>query len=321
MNNGTGEDTLPFEKADTPAPGFPRQMEEEGLTEALLNWLALPTSRAPRRFLAAHPELLQPRSLTLLDEWIRTETRQEEAQRLRDTHSLLQDALARGETMEAICAAYVNVYGGFALDMPTWLEEVESQLNALRSQGQLHETALARVELLRAALDRASSAFDIAPETLAALQYELALAWQEHPPVDPSQAHETAIALYESAARSLSLDRYPRQYAEILNALGRAYTTRVVGERRDNLERAISSHRQALQVFSLPAFPQAYARTQTLLGQLPWPTGARLMKYYPPASPPALVPSCAEGNPQGRVRVFIPWATPSYTAGAALGRG
>src|SRR5579859_2842534 len=270
MDDKTGEDTLPLDRAEALAPHFPRQAEEVGLEVALLDWLALPASRAQRRFLAAHPELLQPRCVALLDRRIRAASGQEEAQRLRDARSLLQDVLARGGTVEAIREAYVNAHGGFVLDLPAWLEEVESRLSALRSRGQPHETAPARVELLRAALDRASGASAIAPETLAALQYELALAWQEHPPVDPSQAHETAIALYENALHSLSRDRSPRQHAEVLNALGRAYTTRIVGERRENLERAIACHRQALQVCGLPAFPQAFARTQTLLGQVYW---------------------------------------------------
>jgi tetratricopeptide (TPR) repeat protein len=269
MDDDTGEDALPFDGADAP-PVFPRQAEERSLAETLLDWLALPASREQRRFLAAHPEVLEPRCLAMVDGWIRAETRQKEAQRLRDARSLLQNVRERGGTVEAMCEAYVNVHGGFVLDLPIWLEEVESRLNTLRRLGHPHETAQARVELLRDALNRASSASEIAPETLAALQYELALAWQEHPPTDPLQAHETAIALCESALRSLARDRYPRQHAEVLNALGRAYATRVAGERRDNLERAISCHRQALQIFSLQAFPQAYARTQTMLGQVYW---------------------------------------------------
>jgi tetratricopeptide (TPR) repeat protein len=270
MDEDTGEDALPVEGADAPPPVFPHHVGEGSLAEALMDWLAFPAGREQRRFLAAHPELLQPRCLALLDEWIRAEARQEEAQRLREARSLLQDVLERGGTAETVCEAYVNAYGGFMLDLPAWLEEVEGRLSALRRLGQPHQTAPARVELLRGALDRASGESAMPPELLGALQYELALAWQEQPPTDLSQAYETVIALCESALRGLSRDRYPRQHAYILNALGWTYARRVAGERRDNLERAISCHRQALQVFSLQALPQAYARTQTLLGQVYW---------------------------------------------------
>ncbi len=244
---------------------------DEDLSHVLATWLALPTHREQRRFLTAHTELLHPPSAALLNELLAQEANNsKEALRLRGALALLEDAQRRGGSAEAIRQTYVDAHGGFALDLPPWLEAVEQQLSELRREGQPHQTAQAYIDLLRDALVQAQHAPDVAPETLATVQHELAVAWQEHAQTDRAQAYETVITLCEAALHTYTLVRYPRQYADIQNTLGRTYQRRVMGSRRENMELAIACHQRALSVFTLHDFPVEYAHSNKYLGQVYW---------------------------------------------------
>ncbi|MFL5592414.1 MAG: CHAT domain-containing tetratricopeptide repeat protein [Ktedonobacteraceae bacterium] len=168
--------------------------------------------------------------------------------------------------MDAVREAFVDRYGGLALDLPPWLEEVEDQYDELRYSGQPHQTAPARLALLQAALDRAGGDPAVAPETVGDLLNKFAIALKEHPLIDRARAIDAAIAAHEAALHVFTADRYPRQWALHQTNLGNAYGYRVTGERRKNLEAAIGHFTAALQVYNPAEFPQQYATTMHNLG-------------------------------------------------------
>src|SRR5205807_4773803 len=99
--------------------------------------------------LESHCDLLDARNeATLRDRLAQALDGSVQAQRVRDALVLLQDARIRGETVKAIREAYVNMHGGFVLDLPPWLEEVEQQLAELKRKEHPEQTAEARVSLL-----------------------------------------------------------------------------------------------------------------------------------------------------------------------------
>jgi hypothetical protein len=81
---------------------------------------------------------------------------------------LLSEIQQRGASEQAIHDAYINRHGGFALDLPDWLAEMEPRL--------LEED----IPLLRATLARVSSDPAIPLEILAALQSLLGEALKHH---------------------------------------------------------------------------------------------------------------------------------------------
>jgi CHAT domain-containing protein/tetratricopeptide (TPR) repeat protein len=162
--------------------------------------------------------------------------------------------------------AYLNAYGGIALNLPAWLEAIASELNSWRAlgPGQRHQTAAARVTVLQHALTRIQDgeSRNLPPEVYATLQQELAMAWYEHPLANPAWSLEDALVLCEEALQVYTRDRYPRQYAILQQTLGTAYRDRVKGKRGENIERSLACYRAALAIFTYKDFPSEYARIQ-----------------------------------------------------------
>jgi hypothetical protein len=111
-------------------------------------WLDLPTTREQRRFLEAHSDLLSEQSETRLHHLSSSPAANvTQAQQRRETLLIIQDARQRGSTAQAIREAYINIYGGFVLDIPSWLEVVEQRLKDFLNQNRFYETAETRVGL------------------------------------------------------------------------------------------------------------------------------------------------------------------------------
>ena len=58
----------------------------------------------------------------------------------------------------------------------------------------------------------------------------------------------------------------PQQWAKTQNNLGNAYSDRIRGDRKQNLEIAIAVYQKALQIYTKSDFPQQWAKTQNNLG-------------------------------------------------------
>ncbi|HZO72343.1 MAG TPA: CHAT domain-containing protein [Ktedonobacteraceae bacterium] len=240
---------------------------DDDLIFQLEEWMAQPTPREQRRYLEKHLGLLDERIETLLpDRLTQPMENPQQKQHIHEAIMLLQDARRRGGTMEAIREAYINLYGGFVLDIPPWLEEVEQQLIKLLNQKSPEETAEARMDLLQDTLERTRKTGISAPELLATLHFELAHAWFRHPGINHALALETAIDSCKEVLRCYVLTHYPYQYAITQSILGSIYQNRIGGEQRENLERAIACFHEALRVLTPDVFPFNYAKVQNNLG-------------------------------------------------------
>jgi len=239
----------------------------ERISPSLSVWFDISDPRMQRRFLEAHPGLLD---LATDAHPIEIEAHSSRGARRADEVSnrlaLLRDIRARGSTVTAIREVYVNVYGGFALDLPTWLEEAERRLNRLRGKHPDDRSAKQTALLLQQALTRGLAEKNLVPEVRA----ELSLAVSES--IDPGeqlshpQMLEDRIRLLQDALGVFTFARYPRQYARTKYNLGNAFIYLTAGERRANVAEAIACYNQALRVYTRDTFPVEYARSQSGLG-------------------------------------------------------
>src|SRR5262249_14909831 len=133
-------------------PGLPQEDYSHSIFVTFIAWFHTPTYREERRFLEAHPELLEPHVDTQLDQNITARehkvigTQQapvdtlEEAkhapQSMRQALVLLRKVRQLRATGMTIGEVYVDMYGGFTLDLPPLLEEVEDQLEQIRELDQ-----------------------------------------------------------------------------------------------------------------------------------------------------------------------------------------
>jgi len=258
--------TLPPSQSPEPPPCSGEG--DDDLISQLEEWLEQPTPREQRRYLEKHLGLLDTHSDAFLQAQLtQLTTGSKQAQQRREALMLLQDTRKRGGTVEAIREAYVNIYGGFVLDLPVWLEEVECRLNNLLNDN-LEQTAEARVALLQEALEQSQGHRDSPPEFLATLRYELARAWQRSPHADAANPFETVLTLCEEVLKFYTSMRYPNQYARVQNTLGSTYAQRIAGRQRENLEQAITCYHEALRIHTLDAFPSNYATLQNNLGNV-----------------------------------------------------
>jgi hypothetical protein len=184
---------------------------------------------------------------------------------LRNQRLLLEDIRARwGDNPSATPAirdGYVNAGGGWRLDLPLWLEEIERQLSALRQAGPAHETAAARIALLRPALERAQRERGLAPEIVAQLTAELWNALNDSlvTTPDPAAAQDVAISLLEAALTVYTPERFPQGYAMTQNNLGNAYAERLGGEKRANRSAPSPAMRRRSPFARLSASPSSIA--------------------------------------------------------------
>ena len=159
-----------------------------------------------------------------------------------------------------------RLYGGFVFHLLPGLESLRHQLDELQRKGSPHESAQARIELLREALAQTQE-LEITPAMRAALHGALAIAYQQRLDGDRAQQMESALVASKEALQTYTLARSPYHFASIQLAQGNVYRERVLEAQRDNLERSITCLRAALSVFTLAVFPYEYALVQLGLGQ------------------------------------------------------
>lgn len=198
------------------------------------SWLLLTSFRDQRRFLENHLELLGPESTAHIDQ-LRIALRRSAAvllvaageppgdiaEALRDLQAhaeVLEDARSRGGTGQAVREAYVNAHGGFAADVPLWVEDMLARLAHLTATGTGIGAQDSREALLREAVTRAEQDSGVAPETLAEFRNELGRALARHLP--DSRLLAAAGVLHRQALEAFGQERYPRQWLRtgVLNA-------------------------------------------------------------------------------------------------------
>ena len=160
-------------------------------------------------------------------------------------------------------------YGIFAPALLPELEPLRQTLIEMQHGVAPNATATARITLLQKALADTQEQDDPAntPETRAALQCILAIAYQQCLDGDRAQQMETALRMCQEALQVYTLAQYPYQYASLQVTLGNVYRERAVGAQRDNLDRSVSSYLAALLIYTLEEYPYEYAQAQDGLGQ------------------------------------------------------
>jgi hypothetical protein len=92
------------------------------LFQQLVIWLgtSMRTSRKGRRFLESNQVLLRKEIDWELERLITADVEEkvEMKQQMHHHQELLRTVRMRGGSSTAICEAYINIYGGFALDLP-----------------------------------------------------------------------------------------------------------------------------------------------------------------------------------------------------------
>ncbi len=237
----------------------------------LLNaWFNTPNYREERRFLETHLELLVPECEHLLHNLIAQHSRHLELARELHNHvDVLHDAYTRGGTVQAVREAYIDRYGGFVLDVPPWLEEVEQHIDEFDELEAAEQTTEALTSLLRKTIARAKRDRNAVPEVVAELQSRLGTALRNRLHRNQARAYEDAIAAYTAALQIYLADRYPHQFATTQNNLGVGYQERIVGDQQDNLKKAIACCETALKVGNLQnRFPEDWATIQNDLGTM-----------------------------------------------------
>ncbi len=228
------------------------------------------------RFLVTHPELLDPRIDSVLEDqlaaidWkadsdrsfadpsklelilnhkiatvLAPISRENNIVELLEGQMLLRDVRRRGGTIHVVQDAYVNAYGGFVLDLPQYLDDVLQELDTLLLAEEPRQTAVERLSLLRDAFNRANGRVPI--EIMVEPGYEINRTSFEIPNIDPFSAREAAIEQYTRSLTAYTRDRYPYQWALCQKKLGSLYAERITGNATDNQERAIQYYEAALQ--------------------------------------------------------------------------
>lgn len=252
-----------------------------------------PTYREERQFLLRHPELLAPAADDALKRALEmygddAETRDE----LQDHRDLLDDirhrlsdapqqsAMWRVQWRVAVDDAYANLYSGFVLDVPRWLQRTVAQdednrahrdrrrSGTTRTQGEV-TTHQGRLVMWRAAYVRAQrlpASGALAAPILAEICAQLAAVLSE----DTSQTRQTslvaAVALLEEALERLPHDRYPYLVATTELTLGMIWRDRQGRDAADAIEQAIMHYEAALSVFTRERQPFDWAASHMNLG-------------------------------------------------------
>jgi tetratricopeptide (TPR) repeat protein len=245
------------------------------LFQQLVEWLnvSMRDHRKGRHFLETNALLMENETDRELERLIvaQVEDKIEIKQQMQHLQALLHDVHRRGNKTEAIREAYVNTYGGFALDLPSWLAELEEQRMQLVRLRRPDRTTKNHVRLLREALDRAMNDRSVAPEVIAELQNELAYTLLQGPHPSSQTEYidmlEQAMAYHEAALRVYTFERYPFQYAKTYSQLGIIYQHYgVASGQQEFIEQAIHCYKSALWVYTRDKFPEQWTMLQTYMG-------------------------------------------------------
>lgn len=254
----------------TPADVAPQADAAEGrdtvLDQLVEDWLNAPLIYEQRRMLEAHPELLAPAVEAILIEAVEQYRKEPEmAQELRERLRLLGAVRQAGRDARAITEVYVNLEGGFAVDTPPWLDDLELQLAHIAHTESAHIAAARRVDMWRQALIRLHEEHDIPDVIIAEANARLWDALDDLPHPSLVEQEEGLTCLWNALA-VYTLDRYPAQYARCQLYMGTSYQERASGSPRENFEAALACYREALGVYRPETFPELYALTENNRG-------------------------------------------------------
>ncbi len=215
--------------------------------QELAPWLLKPINRAHRLYLESHPELLSEKHRELLAQLV-SEDRDLSGE-LRIRHELLRDILEyagkQRDVRHSIRDAYVNKFGALMLDIPAKLAGIDEYLDVSSYIGwnkrRITECKLClRNTILYARMECAS-----APEIIAEMNYCLARLFMQTTPLPSAQLQKRVLNYYEDAHDIYTYERYPLQYARVLEAIGDAYIWYPLTHKRENARIALKFYESA----------------------------------------------------------------------------
>jgi hypothetical protein len=242
--------------------------------QQLVLWLSksMNSYREGRHYLEKNTTLVAHETDKELTRIISAHT-QDQLEMLEQMHQhlvLLRDARNRGGNLEAMRDAYINIFGGWILDIPSWLAKIEDDLLFLNKLRRPERTKYARITLLQDAINFAEQDERVEPEVLAELLNELGTLLLQSPlPLshkDHIQAIRQSIHCHSAAIKIYTIARYPLQYAKSQMLLGIAYHHYGVSGQPDAIERAIDCYQDTLQVYTQDQFPDQWIKLHTYLG-------------------------------------------------------
>jgi hypothetical protein len=194
--------------------------------QKLSTWLCSSTNRASRAYLETHLDLLTGEIERFLELFIGEHSDSPaEQQRLRTMQALLQDTRARGGTRQSVRDAYVNVFGGMILDLPSCLLEIEHRLTVVSSPLWTERMVTICKLQLRDAIDYTSTDSQIAPEIGAELQYQLGRLFVNKSAHAPANVYDMVVDSYHACLQVYTAERYPRQFQKVQAALAEVSST------------------------------------------------------------------------------------------------
>src|SRR6185312_6141449 len=110
--------------------------QENDIFALFKTWISIQSYRDQRIFLKNHLELFDPQYSTTLDKQVEEYIQSKDGtladwEEMHNFLLILLQSHMEGGSSEAIDTAFVNLFSGFALDLPIWLEEVTLQLDML----------------------------------------------------------------------------------------------------------------------------------------------------------------------------------------------
>ncbi len=234
----------------------PRLQAYQDLIEALLictEW----DERIP--LLQAHPDLVNPELLQVIDQRIQTVAGSDPGQteRLQELGQGLDRVLTSQDQFKLLMQVLQatsdssgdpNVVYPILQAHVNWLDQ--GFLDLLNSWGSeaLAQSDLEKVQTIASVIGNFSTLILQFPLGFKAINVEI------------------GILGYELALQVLTRDALPIEWAMTQTNFGNAYLYRIRGERGENLERAIAAYELALQVHTRDALPWNHAETQFNLG-------------------------------------------------------
>ncbi len=218
--------------------------------QELAPWLLKPISRAHRLYLESHPELLSEKHRELLAQLV-SEDRDSSGE-LRVRHELLRDILAHtGKERDvrlSIRDAYVNKFGALMLDIPAKLAGIDEYLDVSSYVSWNKSLSTERKICLRNTILYARAECASSPEIIAEMSYCLGRLFMQTTPIPSAQLQKRILSYYEDAHDIYTRERYPLQYARVLEAIGDAYIWYPLTHKQENARIALKFYESASNI-------------------------------------------------------------------------
>lgn len=214
-----------------------------------------PINRTHRLYLENHPELLSVEHQQFLAQLIKkyndhSSERQElylRLELLRDIRERVQKGCGH-DAKEVIRDVYVNRFGGLILDIPTKLAGIEHYLEVPSYAGWTERMIVENKICLRHTIIYAQVECASSPELIAEMNYCLGRLFVQTSPIVSQHIQKRILSYYEDAHNTYTYERYPLQYAKVLEAIGEAYMWYPLVDKQENARIALKFYERASEI-------------------------------------------------------------------------